>query len=415
MTEDLEQALKKTKKTGRGKRKAQGELNKRLPVGALLTDGEGYLTVESTEQNSTDYDWVLNHHPMVSPETHEVDERYPVEIGSWQNYDGVDLFRYKIKVRLKREGERLSSAHIEDLAKMVRKRKPLAPKESTGNPWLVLNLADFQLGKGEMGGTPVVLERVAASFDRIAQIVKKTRPQGVAIVDLGDICEQVSCFYDQQTYTVDLNLTEQIDLATDLMLTAVEIVAPHTPKVLVGAVPSNHGEFRVGKATVATDKARDNIDLVIANNLSRILAANPERYEHVDVWVPPKEGGDPFVLTLDLDGVMVGFTHGHQVKVMGKGRMAGLEQWWHNHQWTDRKRPQGENLPTVADVDILVCGHGHTLMISEQTGKLLIQAPASESGSEYFTTSTGNRSSAGILTFQVSDEWPMLANHFEVV
>ena len=278
-----------------------------------------------------------------------------------------------------------------------------------------MNIADLQLGKADFGGTPVTLERVGNAFDLLRAMVKDVRPAGVAMVELGDICEQVSCFYDSQTYTVDLNLTEQIETADNVMLEGVHSVFEYAPRVLVGAVPSNHGEFRVAKGTTATDRARDNIDLVIANNLAKIMAANPDRYGHVEVWKPPTQGGDPYVLTLDLDGVMVGWTHGHQVKAMGKGRMAGLEQWWHNHQWSDRKRPRGENLPTVADCDILNTGHGHTFLVSEQTGKLLIQSPAGETGSEYFSTSTGNRSSAGVLTYQVSDRWPLLANHFEIL
>lgn len=410
----------------RGYRKAQADLDKRLPVGVQLKDGQGFVTVEVEDVPRDDsYDWILDHHPAVDRDTHEIDESVPVEIGSWQMGYTVgsgdnrearahDLHRFKAKVRVRRPGVRLSRSYTEDLCKMVRKRKAVEPVEAAG-PWLVVSLADLQLGKGDFGGTPVTLERVGNALDSIAAMVKRLKPAGVAIVDLGDLCEQVSCFYDSQTHTVDLNLTQQIEVATDVMLSAVEAVLKWTARVLVGAVPSNHGEFRVGKATVATDRARDNIDLVIAHNVSRVVAANPERYGHVEVWTPPLTGGDPYVLTLDLDGVMVGFTHGHQVKQMGKGRMAGLEQWWHNHQWTDRKRPKGENLPTIADCDIVVTGHGHTLMISEQTGKLLIQSPAAETGSEYYTTSTGGRSSAGVLTFQVSDRWAMLANHFEMV
>ncbi len=406
----------------RGHRKARADLDKRMPVGAKLVGGEGDITLEIEEApRGTGWDWILKHHPAVSPETHEIDETVPVEVGSWEmgyvtdgEANAKTLYRYKAKVRLRKPGERLTRPHLDELVKTVRRRKAIAPPENTG-PWLVVSLADWQVGKADFGGTPVLIERLTKTFDDLRAKVRRLKPAGVTLVDLGDICEQVSCFYDSQTYTVDLNLTEQIEVATELFIAAVEAVADLTPRVLVGAVPSNHGEFRVAKGTVVTDRARDNIDLVIANNMARVFAANPDRYGHVEVWTPPKDGGDPYVLTLDMDGIIVGFSHGHQVKAMGKGRMAGLEQWWQNHQWSDRKRPRGDSLPTIADADIVVLGHGHTLLVSEQTGKLLIQAPAAESGSEYFSTSTGNRSSSGTLTFQVSEQWPLLANNFEIL
>lgn len=412
----------------RGQRKEKARLDKRMPVGVQLDGTEGTVTVESetAPDDIGQWDWILDHHPGVSPDTHEVDERYPVEIGSWEmGYtvgagDGREaksktLYRYRVKVRTRRPGERLTEAAVSEMVKLVRKRRPIKPATAAHEgEWLVLCLADLQLGKGDYGGTPAALERARASIDStVAEL--KTRPvEGVAIVDMGDMCEGTACFYDNQSYLVDLNMTQQIQVATDLALAAVDAVLPHTEQVIYGAVPSNHGEFRVGKNTVATDRARDNIDLIIADSLARVFAANPDRYGRAEVWTPPLEHGDPYVLTLNMGGVLVGFTHGHQVSASGVGRMAKLETWWQRQTWSDGRRPAGDVLPNAADCDVLVCGHGHTFMASDATGRLLVQCPAGEDGSEYWNTATGLRSGAGVLSFRTHQGWPLRANEFVI-
>lgn len=419
--DDINAAIDKHDST-RGHRKAKAALDKRMPLGVKLDGEDSHVTVDLVELPRDDsWDAILEKNPYVDPLTHEVDPFRGAEITSWDVSSMVNgvwktttNHRCKVPVRLRAPGERLTEAKVAELSKLIRKRKAVeAPTD--GSDWLVVCLADLQLGKDNYGGTPATVERVNMSLDKMRKLARTTKPAGICIADLGDICEQVSCFYDSQTYSIDLNLTEQIELAIEIVMAAIDGVLEYAPRIIFGAVPSNHGEFRVGKGQVSTDRARDNVDLVIANSIARIMSANVERYGHVEVWTPPTEGGDPYVLTLDLDGVMVGFTHGHQVASQGNGRMGKLEQWWKNHQWSDRKRIEGEDLPTAADCDILVTGHGHTFMASEQTGKLLIQCPAAESGSEYFTTSSGKRSSAGVLSFMVSDRWPMLANHWDVL
>lgn len=409
----------------RGHRKEQEALDRRMPVGAQLTGADGFVTVETDAPIlEGTWDWILDHHRSVSSDTHEIDETYPVEIGSYQGYIKddetgklvtTDLFRYKARVRARRPGTRLAQQRVAELGNLVAKRKKVTPPTDAPGPWMLLCLADLQLGKGEGTGTPGTIERVARSIDQFAAMVKANKPAGVAIIDMGDLTEGTSCFYDGMPYKIDLNLTEQISLAIDVCLSAIDAVAALAPRVLFGVVPSNHGEFRTAKGTTQTDAARDNCDIVIADAIAKIMKVNPDRYGHVEVWAPPLQHGDPFVLTLDMDGVLVGFTHGHQVRTSGLGRMAKLEKWWGDHRWSDRARREDEYLPTIADADILVCGHGHTLMISQQTGKLAVQCPAADPGSEWFTTSSGIRGSAGVLTFQISDRWPMLANGFEIL
>ena len=428
----------------RGERKAKQKLDKRMPLGVKLNaDGTGSITGDVTAENAPDLDdaeawaFILDDYPGISPVTHEVDERYPIEISAHEGMfskfvdpdaeakqktaEKVRMFRYKAKIRRRRKGERLPETKIKELCALVRKRKPLKATTTTGGDgWFVAALADFQLGCGDYGGTPKIVERVLASLEQIEAKLKASNPDGILLVDMGDIVEQVACFYPGQEHTIDLNLTEQIDLAIELVLKFIDVAIKYAPRVIFGAVPSNHGTMRVSKGTVSTDEWRDNIDLIIANAVRRIMDANPERYGHVEVWTPPLLDGDAGVLTLALpvdggDPVMMGMAHGHQVKTMGKQRMPAIEQWWKNHQWTDGKRHDDHLLPTAADADILLFGHGHTLILSEQTGRLAIQCPSSDNGSEYFTMGTGGRASAGMLTFWVDRSRPTFAGAFDIV
>lgn len=404
----------------RGARKEQAALDARLPVGAQIVGGEGHVTFETdTPVTDGQWDWVLEHNPALDPALHEIDETHPPEFGSWQGYakndEGelvtTDLFRYKVKVRTRRPGVRLTQDTVADLVQAVRKRKPVKPPAKTvDGEWLIVCLADLQLGKSDFGGTASAIARVEASIDAVVADIKANPVAGVCLVDMGDMVEGTSCFYDNQSYSVELNMTQQIAVALDLVLAAVDAVMPHAPRVVFGAVPSNHGELRVGKGTVVTDRARDNVDLIIADALARVLSSN-DRYAACEVWTPPFDGGDPYVLTLDLDGVMVGFTHGHQVTTPGVGRMAKIEQWWKNHRWSDGRRLPSQTLPTGADCDIMVCAHGHHFATSDATGRLLVHCPAAEDGSEYFETGKGTRSAAGVLTFRTDAGWPMKANH----
>lgn len=411
----------KDRRTVVGGRKVLQKIDARMPVGYHVdpTTGYGSATVEVSNEvdpDSGNFDWILDHYPTLSRDFYEVDASAGVEVTSWEmgstdehgHPSVTPLFRYKAQIRRRRPGNRLTEDHIKALRRKLNSRHPVAKIDGQGG-WLVVNVSDLQLGKADGDGTPGTLDRVRESCNAIKRRIIDCQPDGVVIVDMGDIIENTSCFYPSQAAEVDLNLTDQIKTAIDVMVAFID-AALAAPKVLVGFVPSNHGEPRTGKAATAQNPARDNYDLVVGHAVAKVMTSHTGRYGHVSVWHPPLEHGDPYVLTFDLDGIMVGFTHGHQVRVTGPGRMGALEKWWQSHVWSDRARRKHETEPTIADVDILVTGHGHTLMVSQQSGKVLIQCPALDGGSEHFTTSTGKRSSAGLLTFRVDDRWPAFIN-----
>jgi hypothetical protein len=312
-----------------------------------------------------------------------------IQVRAWDTHDGRRLRYYRAALRAITDlGER---ADIEALCAAVMRRRPISPATvATGERALLVALSDWQLGKGEGGGTPATVERICSALDQLPARLRELRRSGrevaaVYIVGLGDLVEQCAGHYPGQTFTVDLDRREQLRLARRLILRAVDTVAPLAPRVVLAAVPGNHGENRgaVGKAYTRTT---DNDDLAVVEQVAEVLAANPARYGHVATVL-----AESATLVLEVGGVVTAFAHGH--KSGGGGHPAQrIERWWQGQVMG--RRP-------VADASLLLTGHYHHLVISEGTGRTMVQVPAMDGGSEWFTESTGQSSPAGLLTLGV--------------
>lgn len=282
-------------------------------------------------------------------------------------------------------------ADVELLCSQVMKRRPRKVVTATADLALVVALSDWQIGKGEGDGSVGTTERILLARDALIERIKQLRrinraPSEIYLVGLGDLVEGCSEHYAAQTFSVDLDRAEQTRVVRRLVLAFVDGVVDLAPKVVLAAVPGNHGENRKdGKAF--TNVATDNDDLTTVETVGEILAANPDRYGHVSVCL-----ARDFTLALDVCGVVVAFNHGHTARKSGHAA-AVMEDWW---------RGQAMGRQTVSDADILVAGHRHHLVVSESTGRTFLQAPAMDPGSHWFTSSTGSHSPHGMLTFCVS-------------
>src|SRR5690625_7809823 len=81
-------------------------------------------------------------------------------------------------------------------------------------------------------------------------------------------------------------------------------------------------------------------------------------------------------------------THGHQMR--GSANAAGTAvaaKWW-----------EGQIMGTqpIANADMLMTAHRHYLEVSEMTGRTIIQAPAFDGGSFWYTSATGRNSPRGL-------------------
>ena len=115
-----------------------------------------------------------------------------------------------------------------------------------------------------------------------------------------------------QAHTIEMNLTEQLELDFDMTMWTLKTLLPLGQRRLVGSVRSNHGEWtRNGSKDVVTTKA-DNSSTFIRAVAQKTFTEIPG-YEDVE-WLIGNEG--PHVLA-DLSGVSCFFSHFYEQK--GKG------------------------------------------------------------------------------------------------
>ena len=307
----------------------------------------------------------------------------------------VRMKRYKAKLR--RRSDTAESIDITALCDYVRKRKPPrkqpAPVEDIERAFLVL-LSDWQAGKneGEGKGSEAFLERVLVAFDRsidrLAELKKNGRPcQVVYLVGLGDLVEGCRGMSNaSQEWTTDLTRRQQITLVVDLLVKLVDLMVDAGYRVVLTGVAGNHGEHRnsAGKA-FTTDE--DNDDLLVIELAGRVFRGNPERYgAGVTVYLP-----EELSMSIDICGVICGFYHGH-IGSAKTNTLTKLSNWW-----------TGQivgNLAT-APASILFSGHFHHLHVTEASGRTMIQAPAMDGGSSWFSQISGKSSAPGFLTMTI--------------
>lgn len=317
-----------------------------------------------------------------------------LQIRAWDTTrDGqtIRMKYYRASIRARKGG--VDRADVEALCKLVERRKAQPVQTHDGGRTFVVALSDWQLGKGENGGTPATVERILGALDRAVARAKELRKVGrgsdtVVLAGLGDIVEGCSGWYPMQEWQTDLNQREQDRLARRLLLNFVDAFVDAQFMVVAPCVPGNHGENRKdGKAY--TDFA-DNRDVSCFETVAEICAANPERYGSV-TFPLGAINADDLTATLKIGGLPVAFAHGHQFRT-GASTQAKIEGWW---------KGQALGRTGVADAEILLCGHGHHFVMSEATGRTVIQVPAMDGGSKWWTSTTGQNSPAGMLTLNV--------------
>lgn len=199
-------------------------------------------------------------------------------------------------------------------------------------------------------------------------------------------------WYANQTWATDLNIREQDRVVRHLLTAWIDAFVDAQYRVVAVGVPGNHGEQRAsGKAY--TNWATDNRDVQCFEIVAEALANNPARYG--EVHFPDVLDQYDMTATLDVSGVAVSTAHGHQ---FGKGasgsKISKIESWL---------KGQALGRQSVADCSILFSGHFHHFLASEATGRTVFQAPASDTGSAWWTQQTGQASPAGVLTMNVGE------------
>jgi len=310
-----------------------------------------------------------------------------VRIKAWDQPIGKGVTQrarwYDARIRARRAA--MCADDVAELAKAVMRRKTNTAKAVDVGVGYIVNLSDFQIGKGEGGGTVETVERITNALDAAVVRLKELRKAGrsvssVWMIGLGDLAEQCQGHYPSQLFTTDCTRREQLQIVRTLILSAIDRFVDLAPRVNVGAVPGNHGENRANGKMVTT--VADNDDLAVFDQVRDALTQNPGRYGHVEFHI-----SDDLVLTLNVEGVEVAWTHMHQGSGSGERKIA---DWWRGQVMGNRP---------ISSAQILNTAHFHHLLVSESTGRTIIQMPAMDGGSGWWTDKTGNNSPAGMVTY----------------
>lgn len=312
-------------------------------------------------------------------------------VNRWQQHDASDdwLYQYKAKLIVRGENPR---ADVDELVAAIARRKRGKRTPPGGDHALVVNLADWQVGKGEGGGTPAFLDRIGANFDALEDRIHRLRKQyevgSVYLVGMGDLLERCQGNYPSQAFASDLNEREQARVVRRLLLDLVDRMARLVPDLVVACVGGNHGENRQNGKSFTTPG--DNLDVGVFEAVYEACQTNVEAFGHVRFHIPD----EALVVALEVAGVRCAWTHGH---LASRGATPQQKQltWWQGQAFGDA----GPRWTGLADADILTTAHYHHFSAVESHGRLWTQCPSMDGGSRWFTDATGQHSAPGTLTY----------------
>lgn len=354
--------------------------------GVTWDGSEGFVTTAPmVGDNAPDWSGVLKVWGL-DPDAFAVVE--PVLFNVWGDTTGTLNRQWKGKVVRKLASQKQD---IDEMIREVKKHKGknLEPKVTGAS--LVVLASDWQTGKKDGDGLKGLVGRWLKAVEdvemRLRELKKIGRPiDSIVVLCLGDLVEGCDGHYDIQTFTVEIDRRDQVKVARRLLRDALIRWSKLVPSITVAAVGGNHGEHRKnGKAFTTLN---DNDDVALVESVAEIFQANPEAFGHIRFAIPK----DELSLTLEVQGKIIGITHGHLARSTG-GPESKMRRWIADQTLGRRK---------IGDCDILVTGHYHSFKLADWGGVKWIQAPALDGGSIWWEQSTGEVSEAGVLTFLVS-------------
>lgn len=275
-------------------------------------------------------------------------------------------------------GERVP---IDDLIAMIHehegRERPSRVGESSVAGAAVL-IGDPQVGQVGPSGDPMeAIENSLAAIDAAAdEIERQGGADEILVAWLGDHIEGFVSQGGKNTWRTKLTLTEQIRATRRIMYYAIEVLHPLTGRLVMAAIPGNHG--RVETANGGSTRADDNFDTDALVAVSEALKMSGA-YPGVETYIPE---GEQISLAVDVGGIRWGLVHGD------KWKRNGHFAWWREQAFHDG--------PT-AGADVLTCGHYHHLLVQEEGDKLFIQVPTLGTDGAYWEHLHGNRPNPGIV------------------
>lgn len=315
------------------------------------------------------------------PSEYEVDGT-TVEVRAWDgNIGNGELKRfYYFKAKIRRRGEFAADAvNLDDILAAAKKAKPAKVVEHDNDRTYFVQITDLQAGQADGDGWQGMANRAMQIpllvKDDLQSLKKSGRPAANIFIPItGDLVEGISGWYEMQTFSVSLDRREQVKLVRRLLTEILVDIASLGLPVHVAVVPGNHGENRQnGKAFTTLG---DNDDVAVVEQIAEAFALS-EKFEHVTFSFPHKER---LSLTVEVQGWIVGLTHGHVARATGTPA-AKILNWFKN---------MAVARDPIGDSDLLFTGHYHHFIAQQLVGDTwLIQGGALCDASAWFSQTAG--------------------------
>jgi len=381
-----------------------------IAEGASLTgsvergvDGGSFIDVQTADV-ITDWSDIFKRFNLDPNEFVIVDDT--VRMSNWQQSKGledgtrdiVNLYSYRATFTRK-------VAALVDVKGMTASLRAWKPAKRTAAPMgapvtMFLGWADWQLGKGEGDGTAGTTQRILDSFQAASDRITTLRKHGVNIDsilfgNMGDHTEAVTGHYTSQTYSVDLNQRDQLNLALELNLTGIKALAPMVEFAHYSACLCNHGQWQRLAGKQITDDS-DNSTGFIGDTLKTVCDLHPA-LNHMN-WIIPR---DEMITTGTFSGVNVAMSHGHKISGNEENWLAKQSAWL---QTRKNFRPE-----------LWVTAHKHTALNEDMGNYHRVQCATNDPGSKSFTDGTGKFSTQGTTTFLIDGNSDRKLSHYEIL
>lgn len=367
------------------------------PAGSIETFGDsGTITTGTLSAPVTDWSKIFEVWGM-DPEKFEIVE--PVRMSAW---DAGDIRRYSYKARFKARESAVETTEAQfDISGWVERLRGLELKiEPQGKIYskscaYVVCPTDAQLGKP---GTTEALQNITKGVEKHVREIQNLLDSGTKVTEIviafcGDETEGVANFYPTQTFEVELNYSQQIELDFDTRIWIISQFMKFGIPIKVVSVISNHGEMGRNGSNKTITSVYDNASTMVARMVRQTLDM---AYPDFPIsWHIAHEEQDVIV---DIAGVRTLFTHGHLMVGSGKTSEFRMKN-------ALEKQILGRT-KEMADIQLFVAGHYHHFYVLEDRGRTFIGLPALEADSNggYFMEKFGVWSRAGLVGFTVSSD-----------
>ena len=346
-----------------------------------LTTGE--ITTGVVDGTDPDWDQIFRYWNLDPEHWTVLDGTLRVNAWEGPTVDGTAIFRqYKAQIvrRLK------TTVEVDEYLKRLCKYRPSKQKKFEGDSTFVVMFTDWQVGDCE---EDVFLDRLSESLSDVIAQAKKSKSARCMIAFGADMIEGVSGHYSTQTFSVRLNLRDQIRVARAAEALVISKLAPLFTETVVAAVPGNHG---LGTTNKPMTDINDNWDLAICEMVMEQMGTSGFSEAHNVQFVIPDEAQ---IVCVETSGTKVLLAHSDQVR----GNADKVRDWW--------KRVSFTRWGAADEADVLITGHRHHFRAEELAeGRWWFQAPALDSGSRWFAEIGGGTSKAGTLSFVTADrDW----------